>query len=83
MRYLLACLVAVALVPDSYSKDNALTVEVCRESTDADILADCIEKKLDDPCLRSGGKMGDAQCAYGNSRVAERRIKRAIAALAA
>lgn len=58
-----------------------LTPEVCRESMDYDVVADCIEKKIDDPCMRAGGKGGDAQCGYGGARVAERRITRAMKVL--
>jgi uncharacterized protein len=41
------------------------------------VQADCIEAGVYDPCEDAGGKWGDAQCAWANMEVAERRIRRA------
>jgi uncharacterized protein YecT (DUF1311 family) len=41
------------------------------------IQADCIEAGIYDPCEDAGGKWGEAQCAWANMEVAERRIHRA------
>lgn len=45
--------------------------------------ADCIEAGIYDPCEDSGSRWGDAQCAWANLHVAERRIRTAEQSLIA
>jgi hypothetical protein len=56
-----------------------LTKELCRESDDTDRLADCLEKRIYDPCVNAGGSGLDVLCVTARKRVAERRIERATA----
>jgi uncharacterized protein len=41
------------------------------------VQADCIEAGIYDPCEDASGTWGEAQCAYANTEVAERRIRKA------
>lgn len=53
-----------------------LTRKDCRETQSAnatEIIADCIEARIYDPCDDAGGTWGAAQCAYAHMEVAERR----------
>ncbi len=53
-----------------------LTRKDCRATTSAnasEIIADCIEAKIYDPCDDAGGTWFAAQCAYAHMEVAERR----------
>lgn len=53
-----------------------LTRKDCRETQSAnasEVIADCIEAKIYDPCDDAGGTWGAAQCAYAHMEVAERR----------
>jgi len=59
-----------------------LTPETCRASDDAQVLADCIERRIYQPCEEAGGSVGDVRCVVGRRAVAERRIERATKRIA-
>jgi len=62
---------------------SGYTIKFKNQSDAIAIQADCIEAGVYDPCDDAGGTWGAAQCAWANLEVANRRIRRAEAALTA
>lgn len=55
----------------------ALDRQECRASKDQELIIQCINRKIYDPCEDSGGKWGAAQCGWAHAEIADRRIKEA------
>lgn len=55
----------------------ALDRQECRASKDQEVIIQCINKKIYDPCEDAGGKWGASQCGWAHAEIANRRIKEA------
>ncbi len=64
-------------------RGSGYTIKFKNQSDAIAVQADCIEAGVYDPCDDAGGTWGAAQCAWANLEVANRRIRRAEAALTA
>jgi hypothetical protein len=72
-------LVFLFLSVNSYGEATTqMSRQECLASKNTEIIANCIEAGVYDPCDDAGGKWGLSQCAQANSLVASRRIERAL-----
>ena len=76
MRLLTPVVAVVLYVVPVTVLAGELTPDACRASDDAEVLADCIERRIYQPCDEAGGSVGDVRCVVGRKAVAERRIVR-------
>ena len=80
LRYLVVALFVCIAIE---TKAADLTLEACRDkNATIDILADCVEREIYDPCTDATGKWSFTRCSVVHKRVAERRIDRATREIA-
>lgn len=83
MRYIIVVftLAFLTCAQTEAGEQNEMTRQSCRASKETDVIANCIEAGIYDPCDDAGGKWGQSQCAWAHSLVAQRRIEKSLEAL--